>query len=61
LNKNKIDLSFNHRMQKISNQLLQAINFEISFMKKALREKQGIPEEYEELHRIIKARSTRVS
>ena len=48
-------------MQKISNQLLQAITFEIKLMKKALREKQSMSEEYEELHRIIMARSTRVT
>ncbi len=30
-------------------------------MQRALREKQVMPEEYEELHRIIKARSTKVT
>ena len=48
-------------MPKISTQLLQAINIEIEFMQRALQEKQGLPEEYEELYRIIKARSTRVT
>jgi hypothetical protein len=48
-------------MSKISNNLLQAISLEIQLMQKALQQKQGLPEEYEELLRVIKARSNRVT
>jgi hypothetical protein len=47
-------------MLKISNNFHQAIILEIELMKNAVQEKQGLPDYYEELYRIIKARSTRV-
>ena len=48
-------------MSKISSNFLQAIVFEIQLMKKALAEKQGLSDYYEELYRIIKARSKKIT
>ena len=48
-------------MQKISDDFKQAIIKEIAKMKRDLEEKQGLPEEYVELLKIIKAMSAKVT
>jgi hypothetical protein len=48
-------------MPKISNNFLHSVILEIELMKNAVQEKQGLPDYYEELYRIIKARSTRIT
>ena len=48
-------------MSKISNEFHQAIIKEMEKMKRDLEEKQGLPDEYIELHKIIKLRTARVT
>ena len=48
-------------MSQISDDPNQAIKKEIAKMKKDLEEKQGLPEEYVDLLRIIKAMSAKVT
>ena len=48
-------------MSKISNEFHQAIIKEMEKMKRDLEEKQGLPDEYEELLQIIKAKSAKVN
>ena len=48
-------------MSKISNQLLKALNLEVELIERTLQEKQGLPEEYEDLERIIKASTMKVT